>query len=288
MRIGRYLVLAAMVLAPAIGAGCDKAFLFSKEQEIAMGNDAAPELEKEFDGKLDDPSVQNYVHQVGQKLAAVAERDMPYNFAVLRSETPNAFALPGGRVYITVGLMRHMENERQLAAVLGHEIGHVVRQDNVKGIQRQLGVQVLATIAGTALEGSGGQIASTAAKLAGAMVNLRYDRKQEYRADKCGAVAIAKAGYSPWGTVEVLQVLYDMDKSEGGSFTEMFQTHPLTSNRIDEARQFVQDEYASYPASLPDPNRSSFLTVRSMLGEPKKQPAKSLVPAKQQTLKNRN
>ena len=193
---------------------------------------------------------------------------MPYRFAVLRSEVPNALALPGGRIYITAGLMKRLQNERQLAGVLGHEIGHIVTQDSVKGIQRQIGVEILAAVAGAALEGTGGTIATEATKVGGALVNLRYSRKQEYSADTHGIVNMEKAGYNPWGQVELLQVLYELQESEGGSVMEMFQTHPLTSKRVEEARQFVQDQFPSYPAGAADPNAARFLEIRKRLGPP--------------------
>ncbi|MHC4984410.1 MAG: M48 family metalloprotease, partial [Planctomycetota bacterium] len=262
MKIRQCLLIALALLTPLSGLGCDRAFLFTTEQEIAMGDEAAPELEEQFDGALENARLQNYVAGIGQELTLYAERDMPYRFAVLRSETPNAFALPGGRIYITAGLMRNLRNERQLAAVLGHEIGHIVNKDSVKGIQNDLGVRILATIAEAALKGSGGQVAGTATKVAGSIVNLRYSRKQEYRADKCGITNIEKAGYNPWGGVEVLEVLQELKDSEGGSFLEIFQTHPLTSKRIEKARELVEEDYPSYPSDLPDRKARQFLEMR--------------------------
>ncbi|KPK79218.1 MAG: hypothetical protein AMJ81_13615 [Phycisphaerae bacterium SM23_33] len=97
----------------------------STEQEIALGREAAPEFEKEFEGKVPNETLQAYVREVGAKVAQASERkDVPHEYALLASDVPNAFALPGGKVYVTAGLMRRMTNERQLAAVLGHETGH--------------------------------------------------------------------------------------------------------------------------------------------------------------------
>ena len=241
--------------------------LISREQEIAMGSEAGPQFEAEFGGKLADERVQGYVRSVGEKIAAYSDRPMPYEFTVLASDVPNAFALPGGKVYITAGLMLGMANERELAGVLGHEISHVAIRHNVKGIQRQMGAAVVVEIAGIVIGGSKAQVAEAATKVATGMANLHYSREDEYQADEFGIKYMTRAGYNPYGMVELLTTLLEMSEAEGGSLTEMFQTHPLTGKRIDEARGFIESDpaYAKFSPDQPDLHAGQFLEMRSLL-----------------------
>jgi len=257
----------------ALTAGCSvnpatgerELILIDTAQEIAIGNEAAPQFVEEFDGLVANAALQKYVAGVGASIAAVADREMPYRYALLASDTPNAFALPGGKIYVTAGLMRRMTNERQLAAVLGHETGHVVHRHNVKGIQQQMGAQVLVELAQKILGGQEGQAAGAAAQVVAGMANLKYSRTYEYQADALGVRYMAKAGYNPYGMVELLTVLLKMSESEPGSLEEMFQTHPLTSKRIEEVQGIIKDQHAGASPSRPDPKAGQFLEMRKLL-----------------------
>ena len=257
------LLAAGCSVNPATGKS--ELIVLSQEQEIAMGVNAAPEFEKQFNGKVPDAALQQYVAAVGAKIAQVSDRQgLPYEYTLLTSDVPNAFALPGGKIFVTAGLMSKMTNERQLAAVLGHETGHVAALHNVKGIQKQIGVSVLAELAGM-VAGDKGQAAKAATKVVGAVANLKYSRGNEYQADMLGVRYMARAGYNPWGMVELLETLFSLNEKEGGTLTEMFQTHPLTSKRIAEAKEIVQREHPQASPSVPDPNAERFLRARSRL-----------------------
>jgi len=275
IRTGPFRRAAALAALSALLLGCSRnpvsgkkeLVVISTEQEIALGREAAPQFEQEFGGKVPDAELQSYVARVGRKLANASDRSMPYEFALLASEVPNAFALPGGQVYVTAGLMARMTNERQLAAVLGHEVGHVAALHNVHNIQRQIGAAVLAEIVGAA----GGEGGKQAAQIVGAMVNLRYSRTDEYQADQLGIKYMARAGYNPWGMVELLELLLQL--SHGGSeLMEMFQTHPLTEKRIQEAQAEVRKKHPEASASAPDGGAEEFLKLRARLGRYLEQP----------------
>ena len=263
----------ALMLLYAAGAGCVTSpatgkkmlVVISREQEIAIGEQAAPQFEKEFGGRVANARLQKYVAEVGSRLAAVCEREMPYRFALLSSDVPNAFALPGGKIYLTAGLMRRMSNERQLAAVLGHETGHVADLHNVRALQRQMGAALLADLVGAIVEGKGGQAAEAAAKIAAGVANLHYSREDEYTADELGIRYMTRAGYNPWGMVELLTTLSRLSQSEPGDFGEMFQTHPLTSKRIERARSIIQAEHSEFSPGSADPNAARFLRMRALL-----------------------
>ena len=247
--------------------GENELILISEEQEIAMGLQAAPEFEKQFGGAIDDPLLQEYVKWVGGNVAAVCDRPLKYEFVAVNSDVPNAFALPGGQIFITAGLMRLMSNERQLAAVLGHEVGHVAAKHNVKGLQRQIGASILVEIAG-AMGGEDGGSSKQAAEVVAAMTVSRYSRDDEYQADGLGIKYMNKAGYNPYGMVELLAILKSLHETEPSRVEEMFQTHPLSSKRIAEAEQLILDDPGTKNASrdAPDPREAAFLKLRNRLG----------------------
>jgi predicted Zn-dependent protease len=246
--------------------GQKELILIPESQEIAMGVSAAPELEKEFGGKVADAQVQSYVQGLGAKLATISDRpEMPWEFALVSSKVPNAFALPGGKVFVTAGLFRSLTNERQLAAVLGHEIGHVCAKHNVKGMQRQMGASVLAELAGK-VGGEQAEAAKAAASVAASMVVLKYSRDDEYQADSLGIKYMAKAGYNPYGMVETLEFLQTLGSKDESKFGEMFQTHPLSSERVKEAKATVSSGYPQASPGQGDPRVATFMAMRNRLG----------------------
>ena len=270
------LLLTAGMLALAALAGCAlnpvtgqrELVLISTEQEIALGSDAAPEFEKEFGGKVASAALQEYIRAIGAKVAAVSDRPMPYEYTLLASDVPNAFALPGGKIYITAGLMKNMTNERQLAAVLGHETAHVAAKHSVKQMQKQMGAQLLMEIAARAGGADTGQTAAAdVAKIVSTMALLKYSRADEYQADQVGIEYAARAGYNPWGMVELLNVLLTLQQQEPGRFEEMFQTHPLSSKRIDETKAILTGNaaYGKWASDAGDPNAATFQRMRQTL-----------------------
>jgi predicted Zn-dependent protease len=272
------LVLLASLVGLSALAGCAvnpvtgerELLLISRDQEIAMGKEAAPEFEKEFGGKVDNAELQQYVQSVGRRMAEVSDRPMPYTYTLVASDVPNAFALPGGPIFITAGLMKRMTNERQLAAVLGHETGHVAARHSVQQMQKQMGAQLLVEIAARAGGAEGGGTVGDVAKIVSTMAILKYSRDDEYQADDLGIKYAAKAGYNPWGVVELLTLLEAMQESEPGRFQEMFQTHPLSSKRIERARLMLLEDPAyegKYSPAAADPNAARFEKMRKTLVE---------------------
>ena len=238
--------------------GREELMLISTEQEISMGDEAAPEAEKEYGGLYDNSEVQYYVQRIGNKLAAVSDRKMPYKFAVLDSKIANAFALPGGRIYITTTLIREMGSSEELAAVLGHEIGHVAALHHGRMLTRQLGAAVLVALAAEAGGADNGESAGRATQIAAAMLNLKYGRDEEYQADTLGIRYLSRAGYNPWAMVTMLEKLDSLNKSEPGFLGDLLSTHPLTSRRIQEAGDTTRYNYAGYPETTQDPDATEF------------------------------
>jgi predicted Zn-dependent protease len=262
----------ALLTCSLIAAGCStnpatgesELIFISENQEVAMGREAAPQFEQEFGGKVPNSELQAYVQRIGQSVAAVCDRkDLQYDYVLVSSEVPNAFALPGGRIFITAGLMSRMENERELAAVLGHETGHVCAKHNVKGMQRELGTRAALEIAAR-LAGLG-KTAKDVAEVVRTMGMLRYSRTDEYQADLLGIRYMTRAGYNPWGMVELLTVLLNLHDKEPGSIAEMFQTHPVSSKRIAEAKEIIRTEHPEARETDADPNAARFRKMRSVL-----------------------
>lgn len=202
----------------------------SQEEEIAIGREitgnllgAAPLVK--------DAALQKYVNSVGRWLASQSERaDLPWHFGVIDSEDINAFSAPGGYVVITKGLYRKLNNEAQLAGVLGHEIGHVVKKHQLKVIQKQ---QLLNKGARLLSEkfAKDNKIANKAIGT-GAEISARgLDKSAEYEADRLGISVATRAGYDAYGLVDVLQNLTQTSKNDG-SVALLFKTHPMPEERL--------------------------------------------------------
>lgn len=217
------------------------------DQEIALGLQAAPEMFQEFGGEID-PShpVSKYVEEVGQRVVArSAAHGTPYkyDFHVLADpQTINAFALPGGQVSITVGLLRQLRNEAELAGVLGHEVGHVVARHGAEQLSKQQFAQTLVGAAGVAAYDpndprSSAQRAAMAAAVA-QLVNMRFGRQDELEADALGVKEMKQAGYDPEGMAELMKIL---ESAGGGSRQpEFFSTHPNPENRLARIQAEIQ------------------------------------------------
>ena len=267
------LVLSAVVLPIASGCstnpvtGKTELILIPESQEIAMGLQAAPQLETQFGGAVNDSTLQAYIQQVGKKVASKADRPMPYDFTLVNSGIPNAFALPGGKIFITAGLMSRMTNERQLAAVLGHEIVHVAAKHGVKGMQQNIGASVLVEIAAAAAGADKAAAAKAASQVAASMYGMKYSRDNEYEADRFGTKYMTKAGYNPWGMPELLTILLNLSEKEPGTFAEMFQTHPLSSKRIAAVKSVIASEpmYRGFSPEASDPRAGQFAGMHQRL-----------------------
>lgn len=202
----------------------------SKQDEISIGREIAGNLLGAAP-LVKDEALQKYVNQVGRWLALQSERpDLPWHFGVIESEDINAFATPGGNVLITKGLYRKLRNEAELAGVLGHEIGHVVKKHHLKLLQKQ---QMLDTGAGLLGERAG-KDNETVKKLIGSGAEIfarGLDKDAEYEADRVGVVVAARSGYDAYGLPEVLQQLGHVGKNDS-SVALLFKTHPAPDDRL--------------------------------------------------------
>lgn len=227
--------------------------LLSRQDEIQMGIEAKPEMEKEFGGQVSSPALREYVGEVGHNLSAVTEADnpsLPWEFTLLDSDVINAFALPGGKVFITRGLASKLTNEAQLAGVLGHECGHVTARHTNDRMSQQILTTLGGAAAGAAVgaavskghRGEGAAVGAGIGVAAGGVWALAYSRDQENEADSLGMRYMTKLHYNPEAQMQVMQVL--AKESQGGRAPEMLSTHPYPESRIEMIKKRLQKEYA--------------------------------------------
>ncbi len=228
----------------------------SVDEEKALGLQAAPEMAQQMGGDADDSSPGSQeVHRVGRKVvdgsdAAKSPYADNFHFHLLNDpKTINAFALPGGQIFITKALYDKLENEAELAGVLGHEAGHVVgRHSAVQMATGRLG-QLLATAVGVgASDDQGhGRAATMAAMMANKMLQLKYGRGDETEADEFGLKYMAEAGYDPRAMLSVMKIL--KEASQGGRQPEFLSSHPLPETRLEDIDRRIKE---AYPNGVPD------------------------------------
>jgi predicted Zn-dependent protease len=218
-------------------------------EEIAIGRDVASRLLGAAP-LVADPALQRYVNHVGRWLAAQTERpDLPWQFGVLDSPNVNAFAVPGGTIFITRGLLDRLRNEAELAGVLGHEIVHVLRKHHLKAIQKGAQTALAGDAMSMALRERGGVARDKLIGLGTEMYSRGLDKSDELEADRVGVVIAARAGYDAYGLPSVLQTLHAMS-AQDSALALMFKTHPAPGERLDalgEKMQPVLDAYSRQP-----------------------------------------
>ena len=239
---GLSLVLAACATNPV--SGRREVALMSEQQEISIGREMAPKVLQAY-GRYDDDALQAYVQGVGDKLAAVSHRpNLVYRFTVVDSTEVNAFALPGGYIYITRGLLAYLGSEAELAGVLGHEIGHVTARHAVRQYTAATAAQLGMTLGGIFVPGMGSNVAQNVMGVLGQAMLSGYGREHELESDSLGAEYLAQAGYDPQAILGVLRALKAQGdyataraKAEGRqpqTYHGLFATHPDEDTRLQE------------------------------------------------------
>ena len=231
----------------------------SPNQEIALGLQAAPEMAQQMGGAVDPrkDSRAAFVAEVGRHIVQNSDAkhpDNPYresfNFHLLADEqTINAFALPGGQIFITRALYDKLQNEAQLAGVLGHEIGHVIGRHASEHMAKGKLGGMLATavgVAGSDDQGRG-QMAAVAAQMANQMVQLRFGRADESESDRLGIKYMTQSGYDPREMVGVMEIL--RAASKGGRQPEWMSSHPLPDTRLQEIAVIIKE---MFPSGIPE------------------------------------
>ncbi len=231
-----------ILLAMSLSASCfslSKVNLISTAQEQDMGKQFSQEVEKEVK-LIQDPSVVSYVDGLGQRLVRHSQRsDIPYHIKVVDTDEVNAFALPGGYLYVNRALIETAENEAELAGVMGHEIGHVVGRHGAKQLTKQIGLQALLGAVGGQNPGLARQVASEVAGVGAGMTLLKYGREAESEADGYAVQETYDAGIDPAGMATFFEKLIALHEQEPSGVARLFATHPPTQERIAHVRGLI-------------------------------------------------
>jgi predicted Zn-dependent protease len=234
------LCLAACAINPVTGQR--ELMLMSESQEISIGKSSEAQIAASM-GIYDDPKLEAYVERIGLEMARKSERpQLPWQFRVIDDPLVNAFAVPGGFIYVTRGILAHMNSEAELAAVLGHEVGHVTARHSASQYSKQMGAQLLiipTMILVPELQDAG-QLINAGMQL----LFLKYGRDDESQSDALGLRYMANAGYAPGEMVDVMQTLGRTSKASGGQGPpEWLASHPDPANRA----QLIQSHIAQLP-----------------------------------------
>lgn len=225
-----------------------------KDQEIALGLQAAPEMANQFGGQSANAEGQATVDRIGKAIVAgsdAGKSEYVYEFHLLGdSEVINAFALPGGQIFMTDALFNKLQTEGEIAGVLAHEIGHVVGRHGAEHLAKQnltAGLTGAAVIAASDPENPGrSRTGAMVAAAVGSLVTMKYGRSDELESDRLGVRFMAEAGYDPNAMIKVMKVL--AESAKGGRQPEFFSTHPNPENRVEEIEKAIKTEF---PQGLP-------------------------------------
>jgi predicted Zn-dependent protease len=235
------LLLAGCAINPVTGER--ELGLVGQDQEIAIGNKQyEPGRQMQGGDYLAAPEVSAYVNTVGQKLAAVSDRPLPYEFKVLNNSTPNAWALPGGKIVVNRGLLLELNNEAELAAVLSHEIVHAAARHGAKSMEKGMLMQgaLLATSLATA-NSDYAPLAVGGAQVAASLITQKYSREAELEADFYGIRYMSRAGYNPQSAVNLQQTFVKLSEGRDSNWLSgFFASHPPSQERVDANRKTAQ------------------------------------------------
>ncbi|MDQ3030228.1 MAG: M48 family metallopeptidase [Actinomycetota bacterium] len=226
-----------------VGSGTVAAIqLVSVEDEIKLGRDAQQAIRKEMP-EVRDTAVRGYVSSLGERLSAHASgADYPYSFSTADYRELNAFALPGGPVWINRGILSAAKNESQVAGVLAHEIAHVARRHSAQQLTKGTVANGLMGLLGAFIGDRGGAGAAAAQVAAGVTANsfmLKFSRDDEREADREGVQILQRAGYDPRGVLEFMQILAAQQGRSPGAVAQFLSTHPAPASRVQELQQLV-------------------------------------------------
>ena len=204
----------------------------SQQQEVQMGQEYAQQINAQLP-IVQDPEVNRYINVLGDSISRLtSRRDLDWHFFIVDSKEVNAFAVPGGFVYINRGLIERADKMDEVAGVLGHEIGHVVRRHTVKQMEKAQGANIGITLACVLTGVCNSQVAGAAIQIGGGALFARFTRQDEAEADQEGFNNVVRAGISPEGMVSMFRKLLDERKSRPAGVEAWFITHPLEEDRI--------------------------------------------------------
>ena len=232
----------------------------STQQEVEMGQQYSAEINQQLP-IVQDPEINRYLNVLGDSIARLTSRtDLTqanaWRFYMVDSKEVNAFAVPGGFIYVNRGLIERTQRMDQLAGVLGHEIGHVVRRHSIKQMQQQQGANFGVTLACVLTSVCNSQAGQAAIQVGGTALFARFSRTDENEADEEGVRNTVRAGISPQGMPEMFQILINERKTDPSSVEGWFATHPLEEDRIASTKALIATYDPAIIRSLPTDSRN--------------------------------
>lgn len=261
-RIFAYLTLTISLAACAV----------SQQQEVEMGREYAAEINRQLP-IVSDPEVNRYMNLLGNQIARLTPRaDLDWRFYVVDSREVNAFAVPGGFIYVNRGLIERTTNMSELAGVLGHEIGHVVERHSIQQMQKAQGANIGVTLACVLTNVCASDVAQIGINIAGGAVFARFSRQDELEADRIAVSYVTRAGINPAGIVSMFEKLIQERKTRPGGVEAWFATHPLEEDRIAAVQATINQIPAATRNSLTrnTSNYSSFVARMRALPAPRR------------------
>jgi beta-barrel assembly-enhancing protease len=254
----------------AVSSGCATV---STQQEVALGADYSRQINRQLP-LINDASTVNYINTLGRRIAAANDpRGLRYTFYVVNSDQINAFAVPGGYIYINRGVIERSANESELAGVLAHEIGHVVERHSIEQLERAQGANTLLSILyGGVLRRNPGGLERAGVQLGGQAIFAGYSRDAEREADRDAIAFLVRVGISPRGLPTFFQKLLAEKQRNPSRVAQWFATHPTTEERISSTQALINQTPGANNASLAS-NSSSFASVQSRVRSLSPQPA---------------
>jgi predicted Zn-dependent protease len=211
----------------------------STQQEVQMGTEYAQQINAQLP-IVQDAEINRYVNVLGDSIANLADsRGIDYHFFVVNANEINAFAVPGGFVYVNRGLIDRTQNLSQLAGVLGHEIGHVVRRHSVKQMEKQQGANIGLVLGCTLINVCGSDVANAAIQIGGSALFAKFSRDDERQADAEGVKNVIRAGISPQGIPDMFRILIAEQQRNPSAVEGWFATHPGEEDRIRETEAMI-------------------------------------------------
>jgi predicted Zn-dependent protease len=224
----------------------------STQQEVQMGQQEAQQVSAQLP-MLQDAQINNYVNDLGNRMARLTSRgDLDWHFAVVNTDVVNAFALPGGYVYVNRGILEHASNMSELAGVMGHEIEHVVQRHSVEQMEQQQGANTGPSIACALTNVCDSQLTQAVVNVGATAVFAKFSRQDEIEADDGGFQNVVRAGINPRGMLTFFQKLLSEEQSQGGSGSTApwFADHPGTQDRIADIQNMLTKVSAADLAKL--------------------------------------
>src|ERR1019366_3521591 len=236
---------------------------YSLEKEMALGKQLAEEVRRQAK-VVEDPLISEYINRIGQNLVRNSDAKVPFTFQVIEGESPNAFALPGGYVFIYTALLEIADEEDELAAAMAHEIAHVAARHMTKQATKSQMANLAGVPVGVLLGGGiGGAVARQGAAAGLPAVFMHFTRQDEAEADYLGVQYLYAAGYDPNGAISIFEKLESLEKKQPGTVARIFSTHPMDAARIQKTEQEIgrilpaRDEYVI--------NTSEYIDIRQRM-----------------------